>query len=82
MSNFVTFEKMVAVTPSDSDDLSADDQNHKALYSGDGGDIACVFQDNSTATVTVPAGGLLPVKVKRVNSASTTATQIFIMKDI
>ena len=62
------------VTPSDSVDLTT---VARALYVGAAGDVAVLMNDDSTATfVGVAAGSILPIRVKRVNSTSTTATSI------
>jgi hypothetical protein len=63
---------VVAVTPSDTTDLSG----CRALWIGGAGSVALrCLDDNTTATLTVPAGTLLPVFAKRV-MAATTATNI------
>lgn len=70
----ISSPKAVSVTPSDSTNLSFD---ARALYIGTGGNVVVVFPDNSTVTFSnVPTGSILPVIAKRVNSTSTTATNI------
>jgi len=70
----ISSPKAVAVTPSDSTNLSFD---ARALYVGTGGNVVVVFPDNSTVTFTnVQSGSILPVIAKRVNSTSTTASNI------
>lgn len=65
---------VASVTPSDSTNLSS---IARALWVGGAGDVAVVCPDNTVATlVGVPAGTLLPVRAKRVNSTNTTATSI------
>ena len=71
----------VAVTPSDTVAIAPPtDANKqcKGLYVGGAGNVVVLAADD-TATVTfigVPAGTILPVRAKRVNSTSTTATSI------
>lgn len=49
----------------------------RAIWVGGAGDVVVVWQDDTTSTlVGVPAGTLLPVRAKRVNSTSTTATSM------
>lgn len=61
-----------AVTP------DADLPKHcRALYVGTGGDLAVLMSDASTVTLkAVPAGSLLPIRVRRVLSDGTTASDI------
>ena len=63
-----------AVTPSDSANLSS---IARALYVGTSGNVAAVMPDDSVVTFSgVQAGQVLPVRVKRVNSTNTTASNI------
>lgn len=63
-----------AVTPSDTVNLIA---TARALYVGVAGDVVCVNASGTAITfVGVSAGSILPVKTTRVNSTSTTATNI------
>jgi hypothetical protein len=49
----------------------------RGIYVGGAGDVVVVNPDGSTCTfVGVPAGTILPVKARRVNSTSTTATSM------
>jgi hypothetical protein len=62
-----------AVTPSD----SASFQPCRALYVGGAGNVVVVFENDTTLTLTaVPAGSFLPLRIKRVNSTSTTASSM------
>lgn len=64
-----------AVTPNDSNDLAV---TARALYVGGAGDLSLVLVGD-TAAVTfaaVPAGSVLPLRVKRVRATGTTATAI------
>lgn len=48
-----------------------------ALYVGGAGNIVGVLEDGSTVTMAVVAGAILPIKFKRINNTSTTATGLF-----
>ena len=65
----------VAVTPHDSNNLA---QASRALYVGVAGDISVEMLGSGSAIIfkAVPAGTILPIQVTRVNSTSTTATNI------
>lgn len=65
----------VAVTPSDTVDLTSP---AKALYVGVTGNVVAIPLGSGVAVtfVGVPAGTILPIQCKRVNSTSTTATSI------
>lgn len=64
----------VAVTPHDSTDLT---YLTKALYVGGAGNVAAVRADGTAVVFSgVPAGTILPIRCRRVNSTSTTATNI------
>ena len=66
--------RAAAVTPSDSAYLTS---ASRALYVGGAGDVALVTVGDDTVTfVAVPAGSILPVRVKRVLATGTTATSI------
>jgi hypothetical protein len=76
----VTFNKFDDVTPSDTLDLPQFRANQKltgAIYVGTAGDVAVVSQsDVVTIFDGVPAGAVLPVAAKRVNSTGTAASDI------
>lgn len=63
----------IAVTPSDTVNMAT----CRALYIGVAGDVS-VIPANSTVAVVFTAApvGILPVQVRRVNAAGTTATNI------
>ena len=65
----------VAVTPSDVTDLA---QTTRAIYVGGAGDVSVEMAGTGTAIIFtgVLAGSILPIRVTRVNSTSTTATNI------
>lgn len=63
-----------AVTPSDSTNFTF---IPRALYIGTGGNISCFFSDGTSVTFTnVVSGTILPIRVRRVNATSTTASNI------
>jgi hypothetical protein len=45
-----------------------------AIYVGTAGVVAVVMQDDSVVNFTAVAGGILPVRAKRVNSTNTVPT--------
>ena len=65
--------RAVAVTPSDTVDLT----NSGFLYVGAAGDVKVDTSDGDTVTFTALAAGIVhPIRVKRVYSTGTTATNI------
>mgnify|MGYP000423270161 CR=1 FL=1 len=64
-----------AVTPSDSADLP---RIARALYIGVSGNVSVICEDGGAAVTfsNLSAGQILPLRVKRVRSTSTTATSI------
>lgn len=67
--------RCVAVTASDATSYTFGCA--RALYVGGAGNVVVVNPDNTTCTFTgVPAGTILPVYHKRVNSTNTTATSM------
>ena len=67
-------DNAAAVTPSDSTDLAF---TSRALYVGGAGNIVVTMAGGGDVTFTaVPAGSILPIRVSRVKSTSTTATSI------
>ena len=72
--NTAPAEGAVAVTPSDSTDLT---YMARALYIGGAGNVNVDVADGTTVVFAgLSAGTILPVRVKRVRSTSTTATNI------
>lgn len=67
--------KAVAVTPSDSDNLT---DNARGLYVGTGGDVSVEMVDVGVAIIfsSVQGGTILPIQVSRVNLTGTTASNI------
>ncbi|HYE89045.1 MAG TPA: hypothetical protein VEA16_21995 [Vicinamibacterales bacterium] len=63
-----------AITPSNTDNLP---QVCTGLYVGGAGAVAVVLNDGTVLTfVAVPAGTLLPIQFRRINSTGTTATSL------
>lgn len=63
-----------AVTPSDSTDIT---RNSRGIYVGGAGNLAVTMVGGGNVTfVGVAAGTILPIRVSRVLSTSTTATSI------
>jgi hypothetical protein len=66
------YNQAFAITKSDTVDIEQGLTD--AVYVGGAGIVVAVFQDGKTAQFTCVAGQVLPIRVKRVNSTSTTAT--------
>ncbi len=63
------------VTPSDTEDLV---DVCRSLYVGTGGDLVCTLA-NDASPVTfkdVPSGSWLPIRIRRVHAAGTTAANL------
>lgn len=66
--------RFAAITPHASNDLGF---VSRAVYVGGAGDIAAVDVDNNPVVFkAVPAGTLLPIRVRRINAVNTTATSL------
>jgi hypothetical protein len=81
MSNLRTdtgYQGAVAVTPSDTVAIShpTGQAFTKGLYIGVTGDVVALMADGDTVTFKAVPVGVLPVSVVRVNTTSTTATNI------
>lgn len=63
----------VSATPSDTVDLP---KIADALYAGSNGVIQAVSQDGTAVAFHCVTGVVIPIKVKRVNSTSTTANNL------
>lgn len=66
------YNQAKAVTTSDTVDLPFGLCD--ALYVGGAGIVVAVLEDNSTVQLTAVAGSILPIRLRRVNATSTTAT--------
>ena len=63
-----------AITPSDSTNFN---YTVRGIYVGGTGNVAAVTEGGTAVTFSsVPAGTILPVRAVRVNSTSTTATNL------
>ena len=67
-------DRLTLVTPSDSTDLTG----ARGVYVGTAGNVALMaIGDSAAVTFTaVPAGTILPIRIKRVMSTNTTASTI------
>jgi hypothetical protein len=65
------YNDAASITASNTVDL---DRPSDAISVGAAGTLAAVLQNGRTVSLTVSAGQLLPLRVKRVNSTGTTAT--------
>jgi len=61
----------VAITTSDTVDLA---KVTDGIWVGGAGIVVAVFPNGKTVNFTCTAGQLLPIRVKRVNATTTTAT--------
>lgn len=73
-NNIGASELYAAITPHDTTNLSF---YTRGVYVGGTGNVVAVLIDGTTVTFSnVPAGSVLPIAVKRINSTSTTATSL------
>lgn len=65
----------VAITPHDTNDLT---DITRGLFVGTGGNVSLILADDSVAVLfkNVPAGVVLPLRVKRVRATNTTAADM------
>jgi hypothetical protein len=80
MERTAPYNRAKAITASDSVNF-LDPQGNvdltDAVYVGGAGNIIAVLEDGKTVTLTgVIAGAIYPIRLKRVNSTSTTATAL------
>lgn len=68
-------DNLLAITPSDSTDLT---QVSRAIYVGGAGNLVVTpaAGGSNVTFIAVPAGTVLPIRVSRVLSTSTTATSL------
>lgn len=72
--DFSPLTRAASVTPHNTNELEF---VTRALYVGGAGDVAVTMQDSGEVTfVEVPAGTVLPIRVKVVKSTGTDATSI------
>lgn len=71
-------QTFIAVSKSDTVDATRLDNGEypRALYVGVSGDVAVVAMDGRVVTFKAVPVGVLPVRFKRINSGSTTATDM------
>lgn len=63
-----------AITPHDSTNFT---EECRGIYVGVGGDIVVVTQNDDAVTYkNAQSGSIIPIRAKRVNSTSTTATNL------
>lgn len=63
-----------AITPHDSTNFTL---YPRGIYVGGAGNVVAVTIDDTAVTfIAVPAGSILPIRCKRVNNTSTTATSL------
>ena len=77
------FNHLEFITKSDTVDLplfTATGRLTDAILVGGAGIIVAVLQDNTTVTITgVVAGAILPIAIRRINSTTTSATNVTAM---
>jgi hypothetical protein len=71
MPDNALYNDAAAITPSNTVDLP---RPSDAINVGAAGTLAAVLQTNQVVTLTVTAGAVLPLRVRRVNATGTTAT--------
>ena len=71
-----SYSQARAITKSDTVNFDVNLNNGlcDAIWVGGAGIVLAIFQDGSSAEFTCVAGSLLPVRAKRVQSTTTTAT--------
>lgn len=72
--NLDGFSKAVAITPSDATNFT--DGTCHAIYVGGTGAVVAIVNGTAVTFAAVPVGTVLPVRATRVNSTSTTATNL------
>lgn len=75
----LAFSRAIAITKSDTANFDGSTTTAKAalcdsIYVGGAGIVVAVLQDDSTVNFTCVAGQVLPIRAKRVNSTTTSAT--------
>ena len=75
------FKSFTTVSKSDTVNIYTGGKLTDALYVGGAGIVVGVLEDDSTFTfAAVPAGTLLPIAIKRVNSTTTSATSMVALR--
>jgi len=65
----------MGITPSDSADINGG-QLTRGIYVGGAGNIVAIIGGNPVTFFSAVAGSVLPIRCTRVNSTSTTATNL------
>lgn len=68
------YNKGVDITKSDTVNIVGPKKLTDAVYVGGAGIVVAVWEDGSTSQLTAVAGEILPIAIKRVNSATTSAS--------
>lgn len=76
MSELSSYNCVIAITKSDTVNFVGPQKLCGAIWVGGAGDVVVVQENDNTATFTCPAGIVLDVRAKRVNSTNTTATDL------
>lgn len=65
-------QKAFSITPDDAADLAT---STRAIYTGKGGTLVCILVDDGSSVTlsSLPAGQVLPLRVRRVLATGTTA---------
>lgn len=74
-----SYNKLSAITPSDSVDFA---ERPDAIFVGTGGNLVAVMPDNTTVTMAVVTGSIIPITCRRINSTGTTATGLIALKQV
>jgi hypothetical protein len=75
----VTFNDFFAITTSDTVDIP---DRHVAMYVGGAGNLQVVNGAGVVTTFAVIAGQVLPIRARRINATSTTATGLVGLKQV
>lgn len=68
-----SYDFAAAISPSDTVDLP---KAARAIYVGGAGNISVIMMSGETVTFNSVPVGILPIKVKRIRSTGTTATNM------
>ena len=75
MQTVNVFNRGLAVVTSDTVNIPLlNNMSPTSLYVGGAGIVVAVFEDGTTANFTAVAGEILPLRIRRVNATTTTAT--------
>ncbi len=68
------FNRAVEITKSDTVNIVGPTPLTDAVWVGGAGIVVAVFENDRTAAFTCVAGSILPIRIKRINSGTTSAT--------